>query len=88
MHMVRVFKHHHDSEELTMTTKTKLAFAALLLLGIGSAAQAGVNVPSAATCPALEGYPDCHPDAARALWLRADQQTAQPAAKHHTRRLK
>ena len=30
---------------------------------------------SAATCPALEGYPDCHPDAP-ALWLYAGQQKA------------
>ena len=73
-----------------MTTKAKLALAALLLLGIASAAQAGVGgrtAPSAVPCPALEGYPDCRPDA-RALWLRADQQTAQPAAKQHTQRFK
>ena len=83
-----------------MTTKTKLALAAVLMLGIASAAQAGsraqrdsglgwarvhpdptisrerasakqpsMNAPSrqpsmnAATCPSLEGYPDCHPNA-------------------------
>jgi hypothetical protein len=67
-------KHHHDhSKELTMTAKTKLALAALLILGIASAAQAGGSKDDAAVvggsalsalpCPALEGYPDCHPDA-------------------------
>jgi hypothetical protein len=71
-----------------MTTKTNVTVAALLLLNIASAAQAGVGTPSAATCPALEGYPDCHPDAARALWLHADQQTAQPAVEHHIQRSK
>ena len=56
-----------------MTIRTKLALAALLMLGIGSAAQAGGSkndaaigggsAPSAFACPALEGYPDCHPGA-------------------------
>ena len=52
-----------------MITITKLALATLLMLGVASAAQAGVDKGSAliaASCPALEGYPDCHPDA-RAL---------------------
>jgi hypothetical protein len=71
-----------------MTIKTKLALAAVLVLGIASAAQAGsrdhrdsglglarvhpdptisheraaARQPSmnAASCPSLEGYPDCH----------------------------
>lgn len=74
-----------------MTTKTRLALAAVLLLGIASAAQAGSrdhgasglgwlridsdstisrerasargSSTNAPTCPWLEGYPDCHPDA-------------------------
>ena len=56
-----------------MTTKTKLALAALLMLGVASAAQAGgskndadvggASALSAVPCPALEGYPDCHPNA-------------------------
>jgi hypothetical protein len=67
---------HDHSKELTMITKTKLALAALLMLGIVSAAQSqgskndavfgGGAALSAVSCPALEGYPDCHPDA-RAL---------------------
>ena len=62
-----MFKRHHDySKELTMITKTKLALAALLMLSVASTAQAGVDrgsAISAVSCPELEGYPDCHPDA-------------------------
>ena len=75
-----------------MTAKIKPALVTLLLLGTASAAQAAVP------CPALEGYPDCHPDSAavretaasapRALWLRAEHQTVLPAAKHHMQRFK
>lgn len=67
-----------------MTTKTKLALAALML-GIGSTAQAGGSrndadvsggtVLSATNCPALEGYPDCHPDVGAAGAFGMDYST-------------
>jgi hypothetical protein len=52
-------------------TNTKIALAAAFLLAAASAALAndvGTNPSEAAiTCPALEGYPDCHPDGRASL---------------------
>jgi hypothetical protein len=89
-------KHRHDhSKELTMTTKAKLALAALLMLGIVSATQAGGSQKdadvgggsalSAVTCPPLEGYPDCHPDA-RALWAEYSTNSRHPNSWQYQRR--
>ena len=56
-----------------MFTNTKITLAAAFILGAVSSGLAG-NIETnsreaqgAITCPALEGYPDCHPDD-RALW--------------------
>jgi hypothetical protein len=81
-----LFKRHHDySEELTMITKTKFALAALLMLGVASTAQAGGvdrgSTISAVSCPALEGYPDCHPDA-RTLLLKYPTNSRHPNRSH------
>jgi hypothetical protein len=51
-----------------MFTNTNIALAAAFILSAASAAQANDidtnarEVQSTITCPALEGYPDCHPD--------------------------
>jgi len=78
-----------------MTTKTKLALAALVMFGIASAAQAGGgkndadvvrgSALSAVTCPALEGYPDCHPDA-RAFWMEYSTNSRHPGRSPYQRR--
>ena len=77
----------------SIVTKS-LMCSAVVLATVGSAVDtpAFAEPPlSVATCPALEGYPDCHPDArtSRTLWLRADQQEANlkrgSARLHHFR---
>jgi hypothetical protein len=71
-----------------MITITKFALATLLMIGVASAAQAGVDRGSALTaanCPALEGYPDCRPDA-RALWLDYSTNSRHPDRSQFQRR--
>jgi hypothetical protein len=77
-----------------MTTRTKLALAAILMLGICSAAQAGGSknnevgggsAPSALPCPALEGYPDCHPGA-RGSWAEDSAYSRYPNRSQYQRR--
>jgi len=68
-----------------MFTNTKIALAATVILGAASAAVANdietnpSEVQSTITCPALEGYPDCHPDD-RAPWAKYSTDSRRPVA--------
>jgi hypothetical protein len=62
------FKSINKAGDTTMFTNTKITLAAAFILGAVSSGLAG-NIETnsreaqgAITCPALEGYPDCHPD--------------------------
>jgi hypothetical protein len=69
----------------------KLALAAAFVLSAASAAVA-YDVETnpndgAVTCPALEGYPDCHPDG-RAAWTADSTHSRHPVVEpsRHQRR--
>ena len=77
-----------------MFTNAKIALAATVILGAASAAALANDietnpseVQSNITCPALEGYPDCHPDD-RAPWAKYSTNSRRPVAAHsqHQRR--
>jgi hypothetical protein len=76
-----------------MFTNTKIALAAAVILGAVSAALAndiGTNpseAQSTITCPALEGYPDCHPDGG-ASWAEYSTNSRHPvtARSQHQRK--
>jgi hypothetical protein len=75
-----------------MITNTKIALATAILLGAATAL-ASEKVLAFDTCVALEGYPDCHPDARASLiaYSTAGESMAQKKPKitlaaHHVRR--
>ena len=76
-----------------MFTNTKIALAAAVIVGAASAALAndiGTNSSEARstfTCPALKGYPDCHPDGG-ASWAEYSTNSRRPvtARSQHQRR--
>jgi hypothetical protein len=77
--------------ELAVFNNMKLALAAAFVLGAASAAVAN-DVETdpgdgATTCPALEGYPDCHPED-RAAWTADSTHSRRPVVEpsRHQRR--
>jgi hypothetical protein len=76
-----------------MFPNTKIALAAAVILGAASAALANdiktnpSEAQSTISCPALEGYPDCHPDGG-ASWAEYSTNSRRPvtAPSQHQRR--